>query len=147
MENDFWFCLTTFVMMLFEVAVWFIGPLWVGVLANVTLGKIPTNPAHIGRNQWTGALTAVTVAVMVIVLNQVRVIRIRAGYRVTSRGALQELVLVVLTFLLGLALTLFPSTMSLLSFPTNYQAFLLRLLTNAGVALKRDLILRTANEV
>jgi hypothetical protein len=75
----FRFVLPTFMVMPLEATVWYIGPFWVGVLANVTFSKIPINRllASDIRSR-PGALTAlliIVVVVLVIVLNQARVIR------------------------------------------------------------------------
>jgi hypothetical protein len=65
----FRFVLPAFMRMPLEATVWYIGPFWVGVLANVTLGKIPINRllASDVANR-PGALTALIIIVVVVVV-------------------------------------------------------------------------------
>ena len=157
----FRFVLPAFVRMPLEATVWYIGPFWVGVLANVTFSKLPINrllASDVASR--SGALTAliiIIIVVVVIALNQVRVIRKTGWLPHYARWYVAGgLVLVVLAFLPGLtlrlhhyiiALVLLPAT----AFPTRlsaiYQAFLLGLFINGGAAFEWDSILQTANEV
>jgi hypothetical protein len=55
----FRFVLPAFMTMPLEATVWYIGPFWVGVLANVTFGKIPINRLLVSDlTSRPGALTA-----------------------------------------------------------------------------------------
>lgn len=157
----FRFVLPAFMVMPLEATVWYIGPFWVGVLANVTFNKIPINRllASDIRSR-PGALTAlliIVVIVLVIIVNQARVIR-KTGWLPHYLGwyLAGGLVLLVLALLPGLtlrlhhyivALVLLPST----AFPTRlsavYQAFLLGLVVNDGAAFGWDSILQTAAEL
>ena len=157
----FRFVMPTFMRMPLEATVWYIGPFWVGVLANVTLGKIPINRllASDVKNR-PGALTAliiIIVVVLVIALNQIRVIR-KTGWlphylRWYFAGGL---VLLVLALLPGLTLRLHHYIIALIllpatAFPTRlsaiYQAFLLGLFINGGASFGWDSILQTATQV
>jgi hypothetical protein len=157
----FRFVLPAFMTMPLEATVWYIGPFWVGVLANVTFGKIPINRLLVSDlTSRPGALTALIAIIavgIVIAVNQVRVIR-KTGWLPHYVGWYVGggLVLVVLASLPGLtlrlhhyiiALMLLPST----AFPTRlsaiYQAFLLGLFINGGAAFEWDSILQTADEV
>ena len=157
----FRFVLPTFMRMPLEATVWYIGPFWVGVLTNVTLGKIPINRLLLSdvMNR-PGALTAliVIVAVMlVIILNQVRVIR-KTGWLPHYAGwyFAGGLVLLVLALLPHLTLRLHHYIVALILLPATafhtrlsaiYQAFLLGLFVNGGAAFQWDSILQTTNEV
>ena len=157
----FGFVLPVFMAMPLETTVWYIGPFWVGVLANVTFNKIPINRllASDIKNR-PGALTAlliIIVVVLVIVLNQVRVIR-KTGWLPHYAGwyFAGGLVMLVLALLPGLTLRLHHYVVALMllpatAFPTRlsvvYQAFLLGLVVNDGAAFGWDSILQTAAEV
>jgi len=157
----FRFVLPAFVKIPLEATVWYIGPFWVGVLANVTLGKIPINRLLVSdvakRPGALTALLAIVAVILVIALNQVRVIR-KTGWLPHYVGwyTAGGLVLLVLAFLPNLtlrlhhfivALVLLPAT----AFPTRlsaiYQAFLLGLCVNGGAAFGWASILQTAHEV
>ena len=157
----FRFVLPVFMRMPFEATVWYIGPFWVGVLANVTLGKIPIDrllASDVSRRP--GALTAliaIIVVVVVVAINQVRVIR-KTGWLPYYLGwyFAGGLVLLVLALLPGLTLRLHHYIVALMllpatAFPTRlsavYQAFLLGLFINGGAAFEWDSILQTASEV
>ena len=157
----FRFVLPTFIEMPLEATVLYIGPFWVGVLANVTFGKLPLNRLLASDvKSRPGALTALIVIVVVVLtvaLNQARVIR-KTGWlphylRWYFAGGL---VLVVLALLPGLTLRLHHYIVALMllpatAFPTRlsaiYQAFLLGLFINGGAAFEWDSILQTAAEV
>jgi hypothetical protein len=157
----FRFVLPAFMRTPLEATVWYIGPFWVGVLANITFGKIPINRLLVSDiKSRPGALTAlliIVVIVLTIILNQVRVIR-KTGWLPHYAGwyLAGGLVVLVLALLPGLtlrihhyivALVLLPAT----AFPTRlsavYQAFLLGLVVNDGAAFGWDSILQTAAEV
>lgn len=157
----FRFVLPTFMRMPLEATVWYIGPFWVGVLANVTFGKIPINRLLASDvKSRPGALTAliiIVVVVLVIALNQIRVIR-KTGWLPHYAGwyLAGGLVLLVLALLPGLTLRLHHYIVALIllpatAFPTRlsaiYQAFLLGLFINGGAVFRWDSILQTASEV
>ena len=148
-------------MMPLEATVWYIGPFWVGVLANVTFGKIPINRLLVSDiKSRPGALTAlliIIIVILVIVLNQLRVIR-KTGWLPHYVGwyFAGGLVMLVLALLPDLTLRLHHYIVALLllpatAFPTRlsaiYQAFLLGLVVNDGAAFGWDSILQTATEV
>lgn len=144
-----------------EATVWYIGPYWVGVLANVTFGKIPINRllASDIKNR-PGALTALLIIVFVvlaILFNQLRVIR-KTGWLPYYAGwyFVGGLVLLVLALIPTLTLRLHHYFVGLIllpvtAFPTRlsavYQAFLLGLVVNDGAAFGWDSILQTAAEL
>lgn len=157
----FRFVLPAFMAMPLEATVWYIGPYWVGVLANITFGKIPINRLLVSDiKSRPGALTAlliVVVVVLVIILNQVRVIR-KTGWLPYYAGwyLAGGLVVLVLALIPGLTLRLHHYIVGLIllpvtAFPTRlsavYQAFLLGLVVNDGAAFGWDSILQTAAEL
>lgn len=157
----FRFVLPTFMEMPLEATIWYIAPFWVGVLANVTLDKIPINRLLVsdvtGRPGALTALIVIIIVVLVIVLNQARVIRKTGWLPHYARWYVAGgLVLLVLAFLPGLTLRLHHYIIALVllpvtAFPTRlsaiYQAFLLGLFINGGAAFQWDSILQTAEEV
>lgn len=157
----FRFVLPAFIMMPLEATVWYIGPFWVGVLANLTFAKIPINRLLVSDiKSRPGALTAlliIVVVVLVIVLNQARVIR-KTGWLPHYVGwyFAGGLVTLALALLPGLTLRLHHYIVALMllpatAFPTRlsaiYQAFLLGLVVNDGAAFGWDSVLQTAAEV
>ena len=157
----FMFVLPAFAKMPLEATVWYIGPFWVGVLANITLGKIPINRLLASDvKSRPGALTALIAIIAVLVavgLNQARVIR-KTGWLPHYAGwyFAGGLVLVVLALLPGVTLRLHHYIVALIllpgtAFPTRlsaiYQAFLLGLFINGGAAFGWDSILQTPDEV
>ena len=157
----FRFVLPGFMKMPLEATVWYIGPFWVGVLANVTLGKIPINRLLVSdvtkRPGAMAALMAIIAVILVIAINQLRVIR-KTGWLPHYVGwyFAGGLVLVVLALLPGLTLRLHHYIIALIllpatAFPTRlsavYQGFLLGLCVNGGAAFGWDPILQTAHEV
>lgn len=157
----FRFVLPAFMKMPLEATVWYIGPFWVGVLANDTLGKIPINRLLVSdvarRPGAVTALIVVVVVVLAVVLNQARVIR-KTGWLPHYLGwyFAGGLVLAVLASLPGLTLRLHHYIVALMLLPTTafptrlsaiYQAFLLGLFINGGAAFGWDSILQTADEV
>ena len=157
-----WRCSFRFVLPAFgkapiERAVWYIAPFWVGVMLNVIGRNIPIDRLVASDIQNTpGALTAViviAVIVLVIVLNQIRVIR-KTGWLPYYVGwyALAGIVMLILALLPGLqfrfhhyiaALLLLPGT----GFPTRlsaiYQSFLLGMFLNGVAAYGFDPIVQT----
>ena len=157
----FRFVLPAFMKLPLEATVWYIGPFWVGVLANATFDKIPIDRLLVSDiKRRPGALTAlliIVIVMLVIILNQVRVIR-KTGWLPHYAGwyLAGGLVLLVLAFLPGLTLRLHHYIVALMllpvtAFPTRfsavYQAFLLGLFVNGGAAFRWDSILQTATEV
>ena len=157
----FRFVLPAFMPMPLEATVWYIGPYWVGVLANVTFNKIPIDRLLASDiKKRPGALTALLIIVavaLVIMVNQVRVIR-KTGWLPHYAGwyFAGGLVLLVLALLPGLTLRLHHYIVALIllpatAFPTRlsaiYQAFLLGLVVNDGAAFGWDSILQTGLEV
>lgn len=157
----FRFVLPSFMKMPLEATVWYIGPFWVGVLANVTFNKIPIDRLLVSDiRRRPGALTALIVVVavvLVVLINQIRVIRKTGWLPHYARWYLAGgLVLLVLALLPGLTLRLHHYIVALIllpvtAFPTRlsavYQAFLLGLFINGGAAFRWDSILQTAAEV
>ena len=157
----FRFVLPTFMRMPLEATVWYIAPFWVGVLANITLGKIPINRLLVSdvKNR-PGALTAliiIVVVLLVVILNQIRIIR-KTGWlpHYAAWYFAGGLLLLVLALLPSLTLRLHHYIVALMllpvtGFPTRlsaiYQAFLLGLFINGGAAFGWDSILQTASEV
>lgn len=144
-----------------EASVWYLAPFWTGVLANITLDKIPIDRLTASDiNQQPGGLTALIIIVLIllaIVVNQVRVIR-KTGYLPQYLGwyVAGGLVTLVLSQLPGLelrihhyilAMVLIPGT----AFPTRlsaiYQAFLLGLFLNGIAAFGFDSVLQTVEDV
>ncbi|KAI0321382.1 hypothetical protein OF83DRAFT_1198957, partial [Amylostereum chailletii] len=144
-----------------EGAVWYLGPYWVTVLANLTTERIPINrltPEDIKAQP--GGITALIVIVIIllaVVVNQIRVIR-KTGWLPYYLGwyILGGLVAMVLALLPTLnlrihhyfiAIVLMPGT----AFPTRlsalYQGFLLGLFLNGTAAFDFDSILQTAAEL
>jgi hypothetical protein len=144
-----------------EAAVLLLGPFWVGVLSNDTFDLIPITaliPRDIAqRPGGVIALVVICVVLLVIAINQVRVIR-KTGWlpRYAAWYAAGGLVAMVLALLPGLqfrlhhyilAIGLFPAT----AFPTRlslvYQGVLLGLFLNGIAAYGFDSILETAAQV
>ena len=157
----FRFVLPAFMIMPLEATVWYVGPFWVGVLANVTFGKIPINRLLVSDiKSRPGALTALLIMVvigLILLLNQVRVIR-KTGWLPHYAGwyFAGGLVVLVLALLPTLTLRLHHYIIALIllpitAFPTRlsavYQAFLLGLVVNDGAAFGWDSLLQTATEV
>lgn len=144
-----------------EATIWYLGPFWVGVLNNLTLGKIPIDRLTAAdlRKQ-SGAITALVIIVVVLLIaaiNQVRVIR-KTGWLPYYAGwyILGGLVVLVLALLPGLQLRLHHYIIPMIllpatGFPTRlsaiYQGLLLGLFLNGVAAFGFDSILQTAAEV
>lgn len=144
-----------------EASVWYLASFWPGVLTNITMDKIPIDRL-VGSDikSERGALTAliiICIILLVIVVNQVRVIR-KTGWLPHYLGwyIMGALVVVVLSQLPGLqfrlhhyviAMVLMPGT----AFPTRlsaiYQGFLLGMFLNGVAAFGLDSILQTAADV
>jgi hypothetical protein len=157
----FRFTLPAFAKLPFESAVWYLATFWAGVLANITLDKIPIETLTGASLQKEGgavtALVIIVIVVAVIVINQVRIIR-KTGYLPYYLGwhIAGALVAVVLASLPGLvfrlhhyiiAMALMPGT----GFPTRpsavYQGFLLGLFLNGAAAFGLASILQTAADL
>ncbi len=155
------FTLPAFRLAPIESSVWFLGPFWVGVLANLTTDKIPIDrlTAQDIRGR-SGALTALIIIILVlvvIVVNQVRIIR-KTGWlpHYLAWYVFGGLVVLVISQLPGLqlrihhyiiAIVLMPGT----AWPTRasavYQGLLLGLFLNGVAAFGFDSILQTAADV
>lgn len=155
------FTLPAFRLAPLESSVWFLGPFWVGVLANLTTDKIPIDrlTAQDIRGR-SGALTALIIIILVlvvIVVNQVRIIR-KTGWlpHYLAWYVFGGLVVLVISQLPGLqlrihhyiiAIVLMPGT----AWPTRasavYQGLLLGLFLNGVAAFGFDSILQTAADV
>ncbi|KDQ63414.1 hypothetical protein JAAARDRAFT_29445 [Jaapia argillacea MUCL 33604] len=162
----FWRLAFRFVMPAFEKApieamVWYIGPFWVGVLTNLTTGKIPIDrllPSDIGQQRGgIAALIVIVIVLFLVVVNQLRVIR-KTGWLPWYAGwyILGGLVAMVLALLPSLqfrlhhyifAIALIPGT----AFPTRlsaiYQGFLLGTFLNGVAAFGFASILQTAADL
>jgi hypothetical protein len=144
-----------------ETAVLYLGPWWVGVLSNLTFDLIPVArlvPQDVGKQPGgVVALAIVGVILLVLVLNQVRVIR-KTGWlpRYAAWYVCGGLVALVLALLPGLqfrlhhyilAMALMPGT----AWPTRlsaiYQGVLLGLFLNGIAAYGFDSVLQTKAEV
>lgn len=140
--------------------VWYLGPFWVTVLTNVTMGKIPINRLYAADLQRNGAITAlviIIVIVLILALNQVRVVR-KTGWLPYYLGwyIIGGLILLVLSQLPGLELRLHHYIIGIIlmpvsAFPTRlsaiYQGFLLGLFLNGVAAFGFDSMLQTAEDV
>ncbi|KAF7436684.1 hypothetical protein PC9H_003517 [Pleurotus ostreatus] len=143
-----------------EAMVWYLGPFWVTVLTNVTMGKIPINRLYAADLQRNGAITAlviIIVIVLILALNQVRVVR-KTGWLPYYLGwyIIGGLILLVLSQLPGLELRLHHYIIGIIlmpvsAFPTRlsamYQGFLLGLFLNGVAAFGFDSILQTAEDL
>ncbi|KII93796.1 hypothetical protein PLICRDRAFT_171503 [Plicaturopsis crispa FD-325 SS-3] len=157
----FRFTLPLFAQAPIEAAVWYLAPFWTGVLANITMEKIPIDRLLASDlHKRSGAITAlviIVVIVLVLVVNQIRVIR-KTGWLPYYLGwyVLGGLVTIVLAFLPGLqyrlhhyvaAIAIMPAT----GFPTRlsaiYQGFLLGLFLNGVAAFGFDSMLQTAADL
>jgi len=145
----------------FESAVWYLATFWAGVLTNITTDKIPIETLTSSSiDKQRGAITALVIIVLIIlvmVLNQIRIIR-KTGYLPYYLGwyIAGGLVAVVLACLPGLvfrlhhyiiSIALIPGT----GFPTRpsavYQGFLLGMFLNGAAAFGLDSILQTPAEL
>ncbi|KAF9076129.1 hypothetical protein BDP27DRAFT_1414673 [Rhodocollybia butyracea] len=145
----------------FESAVWYLATFWAGVLTNITTDKIPIETLTSSSiDKQRGAITALVIIVLIIlvmVLNQIRIIR-KTGYLPYYLGwyIAGGLVAVVLACLHGLvfrlhhyiiSIALIPGT----GFPTRpsavYQGFLLGMFLNGAAAFGLDSILQTPAEL
>lgn len=144
-----------------ERSVWYLAAFWPGVLLNIVTEDIPIDRL-LGddiRNR-SGALTAIIIIgiiLLVIVVNQIRVIRktgwlpkylawyIVGGLILLVLSQLPDLTLRVHHYIFAMALipgTAFPTRLSAI-----YQAFLLGMFLNGVAAFGLDSILQTADEV
>lgn len=145
----------------FERAVWYLAAFWPGVLLNIITEKIPVDRLLASDIKGRpGALTAVIIialVIVVIVVNQIRVIR-KTGYlpQYLAWYITGGLIALVLSQLPNLqlrlhhyifAMVMIPGT----AFPTRlsaiYQAFLLGMFLNGVAAFGFDSILQTTADV
>ena len=144
-----------------EATVLYLLPFWVGVLNNLTLDQLPIDRLLASDiNSRPGALVTLIVAViilLIIIVNQVRVIR-KTGWLsyylfwYIAGG----LIVLVLSQLPGLTLRLHHYFVAMIllpvtAFPTRlsavYQGLLLGLFLNGGAAFGFDSISQTGAEV
>jgi hypothetical protein len=144
-----------------EGTIWYLGPFWVGVLTNLTLGEIPIERLTASDiRARSGGITALVIIVIVLfflVLNQIRVIR-KTGWLLYYvgwyvAGGLCTLVLALLPGLVFrlhhyiIAMVLIPGT----AWPTRlsaiYQGLLLGLFLNGAAAWGLASILQTTEDV
>lgn len=155
------FVLPDFSKMPIEAAVWYIGPFWVGVLANVTFEKIPID--RLTASDLTkrgGAITAlviILIVVIAVIINQARVVR-KTGWLPYYLGwyILGGLITLVMALLPGLqyrlhhyivAIVLMPLTAFSTRLSALYQGLLLGLFLNGVAAFGFDSMLQTAADV
>ncbi|KAG9314246.1 hypothetical protein JVU11DRAFT_5033 [Chiua virens] len=155
------FTLPVFANSPFEAMIWYLAPYWTGVLTNLTMAQIPIESLTAQNiTQQPGGLLALIIIcliLLVIVINQIRVIR-KTGYLPYYLGwhIMGGLVVLVLGLLPGLqlrlhhyiiAMALFPGT----GFPTRlsaiYQGFLLGMFLNDVAGYGFDSILETAADL
>jgi len=143
-----------------EASVLYVGPFWVGVLANITTNNPIDRLLASDIRQRPGAVTAliiIVVVIFVIVVNQLRVIR-KTGwlpwYVAWYLGG--GVILVVLSQLPGLTLRIHHYIIAMAfvpgtAFPTRlsamYQGFLLGLFLNGVAAFGFAPILQTSADV
>ncbi|TFK36851.1 LCCL domain-containing protein [Crucibulum laeve] len=144
-----------------EASIWFLGPFWVSLLNNLTFDKLPLSrltASDLGKR--AGAITSLVVilcVVVVLVINQVRVIR-KTGWLPHYLGwyILGGLVILVLALLPGLNLRLHHYILGMViipgtAFPTRlslaYQGLCLGLFLNGAAAFGLDPILQTAADL
>lgn len=144
-----------------EFSVYYVGPFWVGVLANVTLDAIPFSRLYApDLHERPGGITALVIIVIVVfilVVNQVRVFR-KTGWLPYYVGwyIAGGLVTLVLALLPGLNLRLHHYFIAIVLMPVTaiptrlsavYQGFLLGLFLEGAASYGLDSILQTAAEV
>ena len=144
-----------------ESSVWFLGPFWVGVLANYTTERIPIDRLTAqdirGREGALTALIIIVIILVIIAINQVRIMRktgwlpqylgwyIFGGLCIMVIALLPNLQLRVHHYIIALALmpgTAWPTRLSAI-----YQGLLLGLFLNGIAAFGFDSILQTAADV
>ncbi|CUA77503.1 putative protein YIL067C [Saccharomyces cerevisiae S288c] [Rhizoctonia solani] len=154
------FTLPKFEGMPLERAVWYLAPFWAGVYFNVITAKIPIDRLVASDLNRDGALTAlviIAIVVLVIVLNQVWVIR-KAGmfFYFLWRYILAGIVVVVLASLPGLTFRLHHYIAAILLMPLTAvpsrvsavcQAFLLGMFLQGVAKFGFDSILQSAAEL
>ncbi|KAG8897555.1 hypothetical protein FRB99_008065 [Tulasnella sp. 403] len=143
-----------------ERAVWYLVPFWCGVLINVITAKLPIDRLLASDLHRPGAITTlviISLLLLVIVVNQMRVIR-KTGWlpRYLAYYAAGGIALLVLSMLPGLTLRMHHYFFSMLliagtAFPTRlsavYQAFLLGMFLEGASRWGFDSILQTAEEL
>ncbi|CAE6429360.1 unnamed protein product [Rhizoctonia solani] len=154
------FTLPKFEGMPLERVVWYLAPFWAGVYFNVLTAKIPIDrlvASDLEREGAIAALIIVAIVVLVIVLNQVWVIR-KAGmlFYYLSRYVLAGIAVAVLASLPGLTLRLHHYIAAILLMPLTAipsrvsaicQAFLLGMFLQGVAKFGFDSILQTAAEL
>ncbi|KAI6162062.1 hypothetical protein EDD17DRAFT_1579758 [Pisolithus thermaeus] len=155
------FTLPAFANAPFEAMIWYLAPYWAGVLTNLTTANIPIDQLTTADiTQQPGGLTAliiIVLIVLVLVLNQVHVIR-KTGWLPWYLGWYVSggLVALALAFLPGLQFRLHHYIISLVllpgtGFPTRlsaiYQGFLLGMFLNGVAAFGFASILQTAADL
>ncbi|KAK7468743.1 hypothetical protein VKT23_003246 [Stygiomarasmius scandens] len=140
-----------------ESGVWYLGPFWVGILANLTLDKIPIDRLVASDlTKRSGAITALVIIVIIVtilVINQVRVFR-KTGWlpHYLAWYIAGGLVAMVLALLPGLTFRLHHWIVGIVLMPVTglptrpsavYQGFLLGLFLNGAGAFGLDSILQT----
>lgn len=155
------FVLPNFSKMPIEGAIWYIGPFWVGVLANVTFEKIPIDRLTASdltkRGGAITALVVILIVVTIIIINQARVVR-KTGWLPYYLGwyILGGLITMVMALLPGLqyrlhhyivAIVLMPVTAFSTRLSALYQGLLLGLFLNGVAAFGFASMLQTAADV
>ncbi|KAH7345199.1 hypothetical protein B0J17DRAFT_638788 [Rhizoctonia solani] len=154
------FTLPEFERMPVERVVWYLAPFWAGVYFNVITAKIPIDrlvSSDLERDGAIAALVIVAIVVLVIILNQVWVIR-KAGmfFYYLWRYVLAGIAVAVLASLPGLtfrlhhyiaAIVLMPITAVPSRVSAVCQAFLLGMFLQGVAKFGFDSILQTAAEL
>ncbi|KAH8835885.1 hypothetical protein DL96DRAFT_1732991 [Flagelloscypha sp. PMI_526] len=144
-----------------ESAIWFLATFWTGVLANVTLDKIPIDRLIASDlRKRAGAISSLIIIILVVlvaVLNQARIMRKTGWIFFYAKwyifGGLIVLILALLPgfqirlhhYIIGIILlpvTAFPTRPSLI-----YQGFLLGLFLQGDAGYSLDSILQTLDEL
>ena len=154
------FTLPAFKMAPIEATVWYVGPFWLGIIADTTF-DIPIDrlvASDIGKRP--GAITAIVIVVIIIFLaavNQLRIIR-KTGWLPYYLGwyIIGLSIVLVLSQLPGFQLRLHHYIIAMFfipgtAFPTRpsavYQGFLLGLFLDGVAAFGYDPIIQTATSV
>ncbi|KAF8807725.1 hypothetical protein BYT27DRAFT_7098483 [Phlegmacium glaucopus] len=157
----FRFVLPVFANAPLESCILYLSGFWVGVLNNLTFDRLPLSRLTASditkRNGAIATLVVILVIVVVLAINQVRVVR-KTGWLPHYLGwyILGGLVTLVLAFLPGLSLRLHHYILPMViipgtGFPTRlsaiYQGLLLGLFLNGTAAFGFDSILQTASDL
>ncbi|KAG8716014.1 hypothetical protein FRC11_011270 [Ceratobasidium sp. 423] len=154
------FTLPKFEGMPLERVVWYLAPFWAGVYFNVVTAKIPIDRlvgSDLERDGAIAALVIIAIVVLVIILNQVWVIRkARMFFYYLWRYILAGLAVAVLASLPGLTFRLHHYIAAILLIPLTAvpsrvsavcQAFLLGMFLQGVAKFDFDSILQTAAEL